>query len=153
VHAAQLFRELSSGIADAEPVAVPVGEAQVAGLQAWLRTLEGLADSGKWDALAVGLGRWTAAATGYDEQLAASAEANRKSLAERDDLLGLLSARRAQASALLTRGILLPPELTECAVQAEALLRARPAQVAAARPLIVQYDHGVRAAAAPPRAR
>jgi hypothetical protein len=149
----QVAQELSSSIADVRPVHIPVSAEQVAGLRVWLQTLQELAASGKWDALTVGLGRWSEAATRYQHQLAANAEANRKPVDERDDLLGLLSARRAQASALLLRGVLLPPELTESAMQAETLLRAQPAHVDAARPLVAQYDQGVKAAAAPHHAR
>jgi len=144
----RLFEELRIGIARSQPVLVPVSTGEIDGLRSWLQTLEGLAISRKWDALGVGLTRWLEAATAYKTQLAMNAETNGKPLAERDDLRGLLSARQAQASMLLGRGILLPVETREYQARAEALLNEKPADLDEARSLVAKYDQAVQAAMA-----
>ncbi len=78
-------------------------DAELEGLDLWLKKLEVTLDGRRWAPAEVGLMRWRDTADQYaatDERAAAAAEAL---LALRGELTGRLSARRAQAAALSAR--------------------------------------------------
>ena len=80
--------------------------------------------------------------------VAASAAQAEALLARRDELVGRLSARRAQAASLSARGLVLPTRAEEEARRAEALLRRRPALVDEAARAIEVFEVMVVAIAA-----
>jgi len=95
----------------------------------------------------VGLARWLEVAHGV---LAAEREVIRTAQAaeqRRVELQGRLGARKAQASALLARGVAAPPTLDALAIEAEATLRARPVDLEKATRDIERYEGAVRALA------
>ena len=68
----------------------------------------------------------------------------------RVELQGRLGARKAQASALLARGVVAPPTLDALAIEAEATLRMRPLDLEKATRDIERYEGAVRALAPRP---
>jgi molybdopterin-guanine dinucleotide biosynthesis protein A len=133
-------REISGAAAPG----VPVVEAQLEGLPGWLDKIEQVAREGRFQAAQVGLSKWDAAAQSYlanDEKIAGALAAV---LARRDELAGRLRARRAQALALVARGVTLEPTLEEMAREAEKLLARRPTPLAHAAALVDRYEAEMR---------
>lgn len=120
-------REIAGPSADRLPPALDEGALD--GLDAWLRKLEATAAAARWSPAEVGVARFLEAATCALEAEARAAAQAEALLARRDELVGRLSARRAQAASLSARGIDLPTGAEDEARRAEALLRRRPALV------------------------
>jgi hypothetical protein len=118
-------------------------EGHVEGLAPWLATLRATVDKDNWSAARVGLDRWLATANDYLAAAEAARVANSALAEKRDQLAGLLSARRAQAEDLARRGIYLPPEAEEAARQAKALLGQRPCSLADAEVQLTRFDAAV----------
>ena len=117
------------------------------GLLPWREKITRAAEAGHWKAADVGLARWLEVAHGV---LAAEREVIRTAQAaeqRRVELQGRLGARKAQASALLARGVAAPPTLDALAIEAEATLRARPVDLEKATRDIERYEGAVRALA------
>jgi len=117
----------------------------VQGLIPWREKIESAAKAAHWKAADVGLARWLEVAHGI---VAAQREVIRVANGAeqtRTELGGRLSARRAQATALASRGIVAPVELEQLARDAEATLRARPTDLAKAARDIDRYEAAVRA--------
>ena len=85
----------------------PTDAGLVEGLGPWLAKIEAAATAGRWQAADVGLGKWVDAARDYLANDGKIAGALATVLARRDELSGRLSARRAQAAALASRGVAL----------------------------------------------
>ena len=97
------------------------------------------AQAAHWRAADVGLARWLEVARGVlaaEVEVARAAEAAE---AKRTELLGRLSARRAQQSALAARGVPASPDLDLVARSAEALLRDRPTDLEKAAREVERY--------------
>jgi hypothetical protein len=132
---------------EVEGARAPLGltdDGHVEGLGPWLDKIQDAASAGRWATGEVGLSRWNEAARGY---LAADGEIARALsavLARREELAGRLSARRAQAAALLARGAAIDPSAEDAAREAEKLLARRPTPLARAAELVERYDAAVR---------
>ena len=118
----------------------PTDAGLVEGLGPWLAKIEAAATAGRWQAADVGLGKWVDAARDYLANDGKIAGALATVLARRDELSGRLSARRAQAAALASRGVALAPGADEAAREAEKLLAARPTPLARAKALVERYE-------------
>jgi hypothetical protein len=137
-------REVAS-LADREfvairPAATAPLEETARGLPEWREKIRAAASAGHWKAADVGLVRWFAAAeavlAAHEDVLKAVAAARER----RTELLGRLSARQAQARALVSRGVEAPPELAELARSADAALRQRPLDLAKAAREVERYE-------------
>jgi hypothetical protein len=111
-----------------------VDAAQVADLDEWLRSIARTLQSGEYTAARIGLQRWTAAA---DPVYAAEEQ--------RQEQLALLKALRIMAQRRRERGRALDPDLDAIALEAESVLRCRPADLSRARQLVERYQQGVTA--------
>jgi hypothetical protein len=136
-------RELTGQGTDALPP--PVDDAELEGLDLWLKKIEVTLDGRRWAPAEVGLMRWRDTASQYaatDERAAAAAEAL---LALRAELSGRLSARRAQAAALGARNPAqaLGPAAEARAREADQLLRRRPAPIDDVRRAVEEYEAAV----------
>lgn len=118
----------------------PTDAGLIEGLAPWLRKIEEASLAGRWQAAEVGLARWRDAAREYLDHDAKIARALAAVLARRDELSGRLSARRAQAAALVARGASLDPSAEPAARDAEALLARRPTPLAKAKELVERYE-------------
>ena len=139
-------RELEGPSVAALPPSVDEGELD--GLDLWLKKIEVTLGGRRWAPAEVGLSRWRDTAGQYlatDERAAASAEGL---CAQKAELGGRLSARRAQAAALGARGLALPTAADARARDAEQLLRRRPAPIDEARRAVEEYEAAVVALAA-----
>ncbi len=126
----------------------PVDDGELDGLDLWLKKIEVTVDGRRWAPAEVGLARWRDTAGQYhatDERAAGAAEGL---LAQRGELGGRLSARRAQAAALGARGHVLPAAADVRAREAEELLRRKPAPIDEARRAVEEYEAAVVAIAA-----
>jgi hypothetical protein len=142
VHAAgrECFERCRREIERPPGLTEPPEHGVVDGLTSWLETLEAAVGGGRWQAAQVGLARWLEAAErGLAGERAAYA-ANAAPLAMRDELIGRLSARRAQLRALMVRGVALDPELDVRAAELEELLRRRPTPLSEAATQVGEYE-------------
>jgi hypothetical protein len=138
-------RELEGQGAAGLGLPAPVDEAELEGLDLWLKKLEVTLDGRRWAPAEVGLLRWRDTASQYvatDERAAAAAEGL---LALRGELTGRLSARRAQAAAVGARNpaLALGPAAEARAREADQLLRRRPAPIDDARRAVEEYEAAV----------
>ena len=116
----------------------------VQGLLPWREKIATAAQAAHWRAADVGLARWLEVARGVlaaEVEVARAAEAAE---AKRTELLGRLSARRAQQSALAARGVPASPDLDLVARSAEALLRDRPTDLEKAAREVERYEEKMR---------
>ena len=128
---------------EANALPMPGDDAGARGLDPWLEKLESTARAGRWQSAEVGLSRWLDAAKkllASDLELAGRYEAVNLRRAE---LVGRLSARRAQAQSLATRKGALDPALEANAREAEELLQRRPAPLDKAATLVESFEGGV----------
>ena len=106
--------------------------AQVADLGEWLEGISRTLEAGQYAPANIGLQHWTAAA-----DLAYGAEERRR------EQLDLLKALRAMAQRRRERGASIDAAIDGLALEAESLMRQRPADVERARRLIEQYQRAV----------
>ncbi len=149
LHAAALDDVAHAGddIEEARALPTPVDDTLLDGLDPWLARLEGTARAGRWNPASVGLARWFESAEQYlatDRSIKDRVDAFR---AQRTELVGRLSARRAQARAIGARGKAIDPAFDQKAEDADKLLRTRPTPLAAASALVEAYEAAVVAAA------
>jgi hypothetical protein len=106
----------------------------VVDLGEWLSNITRTLESGEYAAARVGLQRWTAAAdVAYrDEE-------------QRQEQLGLLKALRAMAQRRRERGAMIDADMDAVALEAESVLRRRPADLARGRQLVEEYQRAVTA--------
>jgi hypothetical protein len=120
-------------------VAAPLEET-ARGLPEWREKIRAAASAAHWKAADVGLARWFAAAetvlSAHQEVIKAVAAAHER----KTELAGRLSARQAQARALVSRGVDLPGELADFACAADAVLRERPLDLAKAAREVERYE-------------
>ena len=127
-----------------DPALPPViGEALISGLDEWLHKLQGTVEGRRWSPAEIGLTRWRATAEEYYATDGVAATVAEGLLARRGELVGRLSARRAQAAALEARGLVLDPSFEARAREAEALLRRRPVPLDEAARAVDAYDAAV----------
>jgi hypothetical protein len=117
-----------------------VDDTLMAGLSAWREKLEATALAGRFGPADVGLKRWNETARSYLAEDKAVASALEGLLAERTELVGRLSARRAQLEALVAKGTPVDPDLIARGQAAESLLRARPTALADAARAVDAYE-------------
>ena len=129
-------------VAHAE-VPATVDDGFVAGLSAWREKIAAAALAGRFGPADVGLVRWRETARSYLAQDQAVASSLDSLVGKRTELIGRLSARRAQLDALASRGVHVDPELMARGAAAEALLRARPTALADAERAVDAYDREV----------
>lgn len=122
----------------------PTDDGLIDGLGPWLAKIEAAAVAGRWQTAEVGLARWREAAQGYLDQDGKLARALAAVVGRRDELVGRLSARRAQAQALAARGGAVDPAAESAAREAEALLALRPTPLGKALALVERYEKLVR---------
>ncbi|MGI8550774.1 MAG: hypothetical protein ACR2PL_08310, partial [Dehalococcoidia bacterium] len=94
-----LYSRCRQQLVDTPAIFLPPESTPVDGLANWLDTLEMTIRQGRLQAAAVGLSRWLEAAEPALAAAKQAADANGTLLSARDELLGRLSARRAQAQA------------------------------------------------------
>lgn len=104
----------------------PLAANTLSDLTDWLATLEATLQSGRWQSAAVGLARWQATLTAYLTAERNALKANRAPLETRSELRGRLSSLRAKSQAYLARGVVLDPELSRIAAEAEQTLSRHP---------------------------
>jgi hypothetical protein len=112
----------------------------VDGLDAWSAKLKDTMAANRWSAAEIGLTRWIEAAGGY---LASTEEVCRATHAldeKKAELAGRLSARRAQAKSLATRGASIDPALDDRARDVESLLAKTPLALADAELAVDAYE-------------
>jgi hypothetical protein len=114
------------------------------GLAPWHEKIAGAARAGHWKAADVGVTRWMEVARGVLAGQRETIRAANAAVEARTELTGRLSARRAQATAIAARGVLVPFELEQLARDAEATLRERPTDMRKAAQEIEGYEAGVR---------
>jgi hypothetical protein len=122
---AQARQERAARASDLDP-------ARVADLDEWLNSIARTLQSGEYTAARIGLQRWTAAA---DPVYSAEEQ--------RQEQLALLKALRVMAQRRRERGRGLDPDLDAIALEAESVLRRRPADLPRARQLLERYQQGV----------
>lgn len=127
-------------IADPPAPQTPLDDAQIDGLATWLERLDTTVAGGRWPAAQVGLTRWMEAAEGYLASERAAYQANNAPLAQREELRGRLSARRAQLQSLQARGLVMESRLELKALELEAGLKQRPTPVAALSPQVEAFE-------------
>jgi hypothetical protein len=142
--AMQAVARLPDEIHGAVAPGVPTDAGLVEGLVPWLDKIEEAARAGRSQTAEVGLAKWGDAAREYLANDAPIAGALEKLLARRDELSGRLSARRAQAAALVARGVPVEASAEQAAREAEQLLRERPTHLARATELVDRYERLVR---------
>jgi hypothetical protein len=106
--------------------------AQVADLGTWLASIAHTLQSGEYAAARIGLQRWASAA----DPIYATEE-------QRQEQLGLLKALRVMAERRREKGAPVDPDLDGIALEAESVLRRRPADLARAKQLVERYQRGV----------
>ncbi len=129
-------------VANAAAPGVPIELGLLDALAPWLAKLDAVAREGRFAAAEVGLARWEQAASGYLAADGAIAGALAALLGRRDELLGRLRARRAQAQAQ-ARSAALDPSVEAVASEAERLLTRRPTPLAQAAALVERYEQAV----------
>ena len=125
----------------------PLDEGRIEGLRTWLATLRDTVARGNCAAARVGLDRWLAMAAEYSTAVHAARAANCAPLEQRDQLAGLLRARRAQSRDLARRGLYLAPDAEEDARQAMTLAAERPCRLSELEPRVARFDAAVSALA------
>jgi hypothetical protein len=134
-------------IRDALRLQPPLEEGRIEGLRTWLATLCDTAVRGNYAAARIGLDRWLAMAAEYSATVHAARAANCAPLEQRDQLAGLLRARRAQSRDLARRGLCLAPDAEEDARQAMSLAAERPCRLSELEPRVARFDAAVSALA------
>jgi hypothetical protein len=113
-----------------------------------LAKIEEAAEAGRWQAAEIGLARWLEVAGGYLDNDGKIAGVFKALLARRDELVGRLSARRAQAKALAARGAGVETEgqadAEKAANDAADALARRPTPLARAVELVDRYERLLR---------
>jgi hypothetical protein len=135
---ASAWKEVSH--ADVPP---PVDDELVAGLAGWRGKLEATALAGRFGPADVGLARWNETARGFVDKDRAVGAALGTLLRQRTELMGRLSARRAQVAALVAKGARVDPDLAERGKAAEALLKARPTALSDAAKAVEAFEAAV----------
>lgn len=133
-------------VEEARDLPAPVEDELLEGLDPWLATLEGTARAGRWQPASVGLARWFEAAQEYLVTDRAVDDRVSALVARRAELLGRLSARRAQARALWERGVGVDTAIERTAADAEVMLKTRPTPLTRAAALVEAYEAAVIAA-------
>lgn len=110
------------------------------GLAGWLTTLRSVIDAGRWSTARVGLSRWLPAAERQLDLECGALAASAGPLATREELLGRVSARRAQLRALQLRGQLADPELDSRARKLEDALERLPVALDEVVPLADAFE-------------
>jgi len=131
----------------------PLDVGRIAGLESWLITLLDTAQAGRWTAARAGLDRWLAAAHEYLDSVNETLAASSAPLVRRDELAGLLRARRAQAEDLARRGRYLSSEAEQAYRRAVDSLAERPCRLAEIEISVAAYDAAVAALARSTRPR
>jgi hypothetical protein len=140
---ARLPREVHGAIAPG----APSDSGRIDGLAPWLEKIEEAGRAGRWAAAEIGLGKWREAAQVQLANDSKIAQALDHVLGRRDELVGRLSARRAQAAALAARGVVLGADAEKAARDASQLLAERPTRLARATEAVERYERLVRARA------
>jgi hypothetical protein len=119
----------------------------ILGLRPWREKIAAAAAAGHFRSASVGLTRWLEVARGVLEAEREVVTTARQAEATRTELEGRLSARRAQAAALIARGPggAASAELDELARKADRALQNRPTDLAEARRQVDRYESAVRA--------
>jgi hypothetical protein len=134
-------------------LAPPLDVGKIDGLANWLVTLCETADAERWTAARAGLDRWLVTAGEYLDAAGTALAASTAPLDRRDELAGLLRARRAQAEDLARRGLYLSPDAERAYRQAVAALATRPCEIAEVETSVSAYDEAVGALARSTRPR
>ncbi|MFO0660081.1 MAG: hypothetical protein U0165_09665 [Polyangiaceae bacterium] len=111
----------------------------------WLERLSAAVQSGHFQSADVGLERWFQSASAVVALDDSVLNSFRSLMARRDELLGRLSARRAQAEALRRRGAVLDEGARLSADRAAQLLSRRPTMLADATDALESFEQGVAA--------
>jgi hypothetical protein len=141
----ELLREVEVGPGASALLASP---AELADLDDWLAKLRLAVEGGHTAPAVIGLARWSTAASELFEKTTSARNRATTLLARRAELAGRLSARRAQAQALVARGGSLPAATQALADEADALLRTRPTPIARAVSAVEAFEQAVAAARA-----
>jgi len=110
------------------------------GLGTWLASVDGAVTSGRWSTAKVGLARWLQAAETQLNLERLALEASAGPVALRDELLGRISARRAQMRALQLRGETIDPELEARARDLQDMLERQPTEIEKVSPLVEAFE-------------
>lgn len=114
----------------------PVDARTLLDLQAWLTTIGHCQEQGRWDAAKVGLARWQVAYELLNARETSAYAANRSPLDEKTALLGKFHAIRAKAGNCPSRRSSRDGRIQQLLDRTQALLNARPLDLAEARQLV-----------------
>jgi hypothetical protein len=103
-----------------------IAEDQLDGLDAWREKLEATSAARRWSSCAVGVERWLEACDSYIRAEEAVLSAAEGYAAQKREIEGRFSARRAQLTALESRGAAHDARTDELARAVELALAARP---------------------------
>jgi hypothetical protein len=121
----------------------PVGPAEIEGVDEWTSKLEATIAAGRFGPAEIGAARLLGTLAGYVAKDNAVAQALDALVAERSELAGRLSARRAQLQALGARSGGVDPALEALGRKADALLKQRPTPLDDARRAAHDLDRAV----------
>jgi hypothetical protein len=138
---AECSRELS--LSESLPRPRPVDPSLLLGLDQWFGKLEGAVDNHRWSGAEIGLARWLETAEQYRTTDARALALAEGALGLRSELLGRLSARRAQAAALRAKGLSWDPSLDVAARRAEELLRTVPTPMTEADAAVQTFEAAI----------
>jgi hypothetical protein len=129
-----------------EPVpdlGAPVTDQAIAGLDEWQATLERTMHAGHFGPAEIGGERLVATTEGYLAQDRAIAAGYETLATRRRELEGRLSARRAQAAAVVARGGRIAPNAMAAAQEVSELLARRPTPIDRAARRLESFEHAI----------
>ena len=140
------FAEAREKIADPVGLVPPTGDEAVEALDAWLRTLEHNAASGRFAAVKVGMAKWEQTCGDRLAVERAGYARNSAALDERTELQGRFRALCAKADALRSRGLALGEAAEAASRQGKRVLDAVPFDLPAGRRVVEALEAALSAA-------
>lgn len=124
-------------------IAKPLTDSDLTDLFDWFNTLEARVKAGPWHSVLIGLEKWQAAAQSAIAREQSICDNVNQQISLRDELVGRLAARRAQANALAHRKILISQQGLAAAEQARHLFVQRPTPLAAAISSLEAFERAI----------
>ncbi len=142
------YVEAREKIADPAGLVPPTGdeEKDVEALDAWLKTLEQNAATGRFAAVKVGMAKWQQTCSNRLDMARASHARNSAGLDERTELRGRFRALCAKADALRSRGVALGEAAEAASRQGKSVLDAIPFDLPAGRRVVEAFEAALSAA-------
>ncbi len=143
--AIELYGRVVAEVENPPSLVPPPNREALGGLAPWLETLSRKVHEGHYPQAVVGLSRFEEAVRGLLSQVQTSTRASEAPLRTREELLGRLSARRAQAKAALARSGGTDAELDQLGREAEEACRHKPFSLTQAETKVAAFEAKVRA--------